>query len=263
MNTLVSIIIPAYNSEKYLSQCLNSVIKQSYKDIEIIVINDGSTDGTRLICEKYKAKDARIVVINKNNGGISSARNTGVKNANGSYIMFLDSDDYLSSKCVEECVKLMMSQNVEMIKYSYWKTKYCFRKKYNYATQSKIAISKKDYRKMIYENIFYSYDFSNVWTMFIKADIARKIEFQNYKIGEDFLYAIQCLLSCKSIYILNKPLYFYRIHSSSVTHAYSKQHINDEIKALKKISTIIGYKGGLDKRVSECYGICKKDDMEK
>lgn len=94
MSSIVSVIIPVYNVEKYLAQCIESVLRQNYRWFEILLINDGSTDSSQSICEAFAAKDSRIKVLNKPNEGLSSARNYGLKHAIGEYVIFLDSDDY-------------------------------------------------------------------------------------------------------------------------------------------------------------------------
>ena len=97
----LSIIIPIYNAEKYLERCIDSILLQSFQDFEIILVNDGSTDGSRLICEAYAKKDNRVILINKPNGGSSSAKNLGLSHANGEYIEFVDADDYLDEEYIE------------------------------------------------------------------------------------------------------------------------------------------------------------------
>ena len=96
----ISIIVPIYNVEKYLERCINSLINQTYKNIEIILVNDGSTDNSLIICEKYKNIDSRIILVNKENGGLSDARNVGIDNSSGNYITFIDSDDYIDDDYV-------------------------------------------------------------------------------------------------------------------------------------------------------------------
>ena len=105
MEDLVSIIIPVYNTEKYLSKCLESVINQTYKNLEIILINDGSTDKSKEICESFAKKDKRIQILNKENSGVSSARNHGMRLAKGQYIAFIDGDDYAEENYIEELLK--------------------------------------------------------------------------------------------------------------------------------------------------------------
>lgn len=105
MEALISVIVPIYNVEKYLEKCLKSIVNQSYNNLEIILVNDGSTDGCLDIIEKYKKLDDRIKVINKKNGGLSDARNCGMKVANGDYVAFIDSDDFLELDMFEYILK--------------------------------------------------------------------------------------------------------------------------------------------------------------
>ena len=101
MDDLISVIIPAYNAEKYMDRCLNSIVKQSYNNLQIIVVNDGSTDNTKKILEKFAEADNRIVVINQKNGGVSQARNNGIYIAKGKYMCFVDSDDYIDINMIQ------------------------------------------------------------------------------------------------------------------------------------------------------------------
>lgn len=106
---LISVIIPVYNAGKYFKNCINSIINQTYKNLEIIIVDDGSTDGTAELCDKFAEQDSRIKVIHKENGGAASARNTGLDNASGEYIGFVDADDYIDSDMYE----IMMSEIIE------------------------------------------------------------------------------------------------------------------------------------------------------
>jgi glycosyltransferase involved in cell wall biosynthesis len=108
MNDLVSIIVPVYNTAYYLPKCIKSMLNQTYHNIEIILVDDGSTDKSATICDKYAKRDKRIRVIHKKNGGVSSARNTGIENATGRYIMFVDSDDWLPLNAVESLHKAIL-----------------------------------------------------------------------------------------------------------------------------------------------------------
>lgn len=116
-----SIIVPIYNVEKYLDKCITSIISQSYKHIEIILVNDGSTDGSLEICKNYKTKDNRISLLNKKNGGLSSARNYGLKFANGDYITFLDSDDFIDSGYFEDAYQCLNETNIDLLVYGYYR----------------------------------------------------------------------------------------------------------------------------------------------
>ena len=101
---LLSVIIPVYNVEKYLDKCVQSVVDQTYSDLEIILVDDGSTDSSGMLCDNWKEKDRRISVIHKNNGGLSSARNTGIAAAKGDFISFIDSDDFIESEMYETMI---------------------------------------------------------------------------------------------------------------------------------------------------------------
>lgn len=115
----VSIIVPVYNSYKYLNKCLDSIINQTFKDIEIIIVNDGSTDKSINIINDYAKKDKRIVVIDKENEGVSIARNTGIKKSKGEYITFVDSDDYLELEAIEKLYNTIISKKVDIVRSNY------------------------------------------------------------------------------------------------------------------------------------------------
>ena len=112
---LVSIIIPVYNAEIYLEKCLNSVVEQTLKDIEIILVNDGSSDNSKEICEKYKYNDKRVVLIDKDNSGVSDTRNRGIKVANADYLVFLDSDDFIDSNYCEVLYKIISKSDYGLV----------------------------------------------------------------------------------------------------------------------------------------------------
>ncbi|MBS5190333.1 MAG: glycosyltransferase family 2 protein [Lachnospiraceae bacterium] len=111
---IVSIIIPIYKTEKYLRRCIESVLEQTYKKIEVILVNDGSPDNSLNICEEYEKKDSRVHIVNKKNGGLSSARNAGILVATGDYITFLDSDDYLKLDAIESLFQVLEKTNADI-----------------------------------------------------------------------------------------------------------------------------------------------------
>ena len=123
MNELISIIIPIYNVEKYLHCCINSVIRQTYKNLEIILIDDGSPDNCGKICDEYAKKDNRIKVIHKENGGLSSARNAGLDIAKGEYISFVDSDDYVAENFIEKLYKLCKENDADIAECDFYRIK--------------------------------------------------------------------------------------------------------------------------------------------
>ena len=112
---LVSIIIPVYNVEKYINECLDSVVNQSYRNMEIILVDDGSTDSSGALCDKWGIRDSRVKVIHKGNGGLSDARNVGIKNSNGKYVYFLDSDDFIATDAIEELLNVAESNQLDIV----------------------------------------------------------------------------------------------------------------------------------------------------
>lgn len=115
MNTLISVIVPIYNVEKYIHRCIESIINQTYKNIEIILVDDGSPDQCPLICDEYVNKDSRIKVIHKENGGLSDARNAGIKIAKGEYYCFVDSDDYIKETMIEDLLMIALESKVKLV----------------------------------------------------------------------------------------------------------------------------------------------------
>ena len=114
-NRKISIIVPVYNAEKWLEDCIKSVLNQTYKNVELVLVNDGSDDSSDKICKKYSLKYSNIKYILQENAGASVARNKGLKNATGSYIQFLDSDDYLNNDCCEKMIDKMKSENCDLV----------------------------------------------------------------------------------------------------------------------------------------------------
>ena len=115
-NDLISIVLPIYNVENYLERCIKSVISQTYKNLEIILVDDGSTDDCSKMCDEWAEKDNRIVVVHKNNQGLGMARNTGIEYAKGRFICFFDSDDFIENDTIENVYKVITKENAEMAK---------------------------------------------------------------------------------------------------------------------------------------------------
>ena len=116
---LVTIIVPVYKTKAYLGQCVRSLCMQTYTEIEIILVNDGSPDECPAICDTYASKDKRIHVIHKENGGLSSAREVGIQNAHGDYIVIVDSDDWLEPNTVAECVEIALRNDADCVMFGY------------------------------------------------------------------------------------------------------------------------------------------------
>ena len=120
LNDTVSIIVPIYNKEKYLEKCLDSILGQTYRDLEIILVDDGSTDNSLAICQRYAEKDPRIKIYHKPNGGVSSARNLGLEKSTGKYISFVDPDDFIHSEFIERLEMMLVQSDAEIAYCKCW-----------------------------------------------------------------------------------------------------------------------------------------------
>lgn len=209
---MVSIIIPVYNGEKYIEECINSCIKQSYRDIEIIIVDDGSSDSTISICETLERKDNRIVIIRKKNGGVSSARNMGIDVCSGEFIMFLDSDDYIVPNLVEKIMDSYHDLSPDLIVSGMKKVTVEGNDIYRVLPSYKYV----DDSKMICELILDSKDkflYKGPCCKLYKSDIIKnnKIKFdENLYFGEDTCFVIDYLRVADSCLQIQFCGYIYR-----------------------------------------------------
>lgn len=201
-----SIIIPVWNVEKFIANCLDSVLAQSYKNFEIICINDGSTDNSSNILNEYSQKDSRIIVINQNQAGQYAARNIAIEAAKGEYIGFLDADDYITGNLLEECEK--RTQSIPDVIIFGAKT----------LNERNKKIKALQYTAKFFPNKFNSnnlFAFHTVsWNKFYKKDflIDNDIKFSPTKIGEDQIVFVKSMLRASSVEIIKKDFYVYRKH---------------------------------------------------
>jgi len=212
MNQKISIIIPVYNVEKYLDRCLNGVIEQSYKNLEIILVDDGSTDSSGEICDRYAAKDSRIVVIHKENGGISVARNTALDICTGSLVAFVDSDDAISNDYIESLFDALNNYSVDISVCGYNK-------------QNDICFCSGDSEVEVFENSQIPeqiYSKKNIglipWGKLIKRDLIGDLRFMIGRINQDDLFSLQIFERAEKIAKINRPLYYYTVNNTGVTY---------------------------------------------
>lgn len=226
----VSVIIPVYNVEKYLKQCVDSVLNQSYQDIEVILINDGSTDACPEICDEYKKKDARIIVIHQENGGSSSARNRGISVMTGEYVMFLDADDYWDDvDAVKRLIERVLKTNPDVLNYSY--------KKYYEDTEKKIPqFSEVGKRPLEMDDKkgqldFLTKDFlyiASACNKMIRAEVLSKhMKFEEGKSSEDVEWCARLLVTSKTFDFVCENFYCYRQHATSTTHTFGEKSCVD------------------------------------
>lgn len=209
-NPLVSIIVPVYNGEKSIERCLRSIQNQSYSNIEVIVVNDGSTDHTQRIIEKYGACDSRFHFIEKQNSGVSDSRNLGMKAAKGDYFQFVDGDDWISKQATEEFVKMAVDFGCDMVISDYYRV--CGRRIYDKGhIEGGPVITRKKYAEYMMKapaNFYYGV----LWNKFFKADIVRRFELScspDLNWCEDFLFNLEYLQYVGKVGVITKPLYYY------------------------------------------------------
>jgi glycosyltransferase involved in cell wall biosynthesis len=228
----ISIIIPVYNSEKYLKQCLDSILKQTYKNLEIVLVDDGSKDSSLKMCNEYSKSDKRIKVFSKENGGTSSARNYGLKHITGEYVIFIDNDDYiLDENSFSNIIILLKKNKPDILLHNciyYWENT----GKFTYPKTDfdrKEIINKNKYEALDYliKNNIYTY---TVWDKVIKTSVIKNnnILFSEGKRNEDSEFCIKILEVTKSYDYCDKPCYVYRkLHSYAQTSTLKYEHTKD------------------------------------
>ncbi len=222
---LVSVIIPVYKAEKYLVRCVNSVILQSYKNLEIILVDDGSPDNCPKICDDFASADNRISVIHKENGGVSEARNFALKLCKGDYITFLDSDDYFGEMAIEKMLELCTAKNAQI---SIISTEYvkCDVNEEKLGVQNeavKVFTSQQALEESLYQNLF-SCAF---WGKMFRKDCLKGVEFpQGISIGEDLAIFHLALEKAKKVAYSSFVGHYYRRNPESLTQSRSKNQFN-------------------------------------
>lgn len=211
----ISIIIPVYNSDQFLEKCVDSVINQTYKNLEIILINDGSTDDSLSICAKYSKLDNRIIVVNQENKGVSEARNSGICVSTGDYIGFVDSDDYISHDMYEKLLVSALKHNSDITECGYFRV-----------DTSDNIIDKSDFYDLIltgnYECMYYYLTKNNTTDFNVNKLYKRKIfsliKYDSLKYSEDYLVNVKAHYYCEKKTVIKDRCYFYVNHNDSAVN---------------------------------------------
>lgn len=218
----ITVIIPCYNVESYIQKCIESVLNQSYGNIEIILIDDGSTDNTNEVILKSIENISNILYIRNDNFGVSNARNTGIKNATGDYIMFIDSDDYISKNMIKNMYKLLIKYNSDIVKCN-------IKKEYAEGQASRNEkpvyssvkyFSKEDFSKTIYKKILSTETMNSSCCSLFKTDIIKNNELffrEDIYNGEDAIFFMNYIDNCKSMVYTPTPYYHYVIKGTGLT----------------------------------------------
>lgn len=219
---LISVIIPVYNVREWLKECIESVICQTYKNIEIIIVDDESTDGSEVISEKYALKDKRISVIHKKHSGLSATRNVGIEHANGDVIVFLDSDDVMNEYALEKIESIMQNQSIQVLAFGV--------EDYNSGTSisnpPQGIYNRTDILMSIVNNCGIA---KAIWTKAFRASAIRDIRFIEGHNYVDVSFFLKVIDNCGTIKVIDDQLIRYRIRTGSITTSNNKQNYIDNI----------------------------------
>jgi len=230
---LISVIVPVYNIENYLSECIESILKQTYQNIELILVDDGSTDNSGMICEKYKKQDPRVIVIHKKNEGPSIARNLGLQISHGEYVMFVDSDDWIDKEALRTCVEIINENKCDVIQFDMCDFTENERKEYHILKGEKRVFEGKECQYL--ENIILRIKGENPGSVtaltgpfckIIRKKTTEKCVFPtNITLGEDTCYVEQVLSNTLKFVYISAVFYHRRILNQSLSHMVSTDYV--------------------------------------
>ena len=232
-NSIVSVVVPIFKVEKYIHRCIKSILHQTYPYLEIILVNDGSPDRCGEIAEEYKHKDSRIIVIHKENGGLSDARNEGMKEARGEYIVFVDSDDWLEPTMIEDMLHSMHEHKADLVQSAFY-----------YAYDDKLLFDSNNYsndgnmillnnQEAMYELIKNDKVKNFAWGKLYRTELIKDIPFKKGVLFEDVFWAHLVMKRVKMFVLLHKPLCHYYQRSDSIVATYSIRNL-DILTGLKE-----------------------------
>ena len=244
MNNIISVIVPIYNVAPYLYQCIDSIINQTYKNLDIILVDDGSTDASGYICDEYAKQDSRIVVVHQKNQGLICARKLGVNIAKGEYIAFVDGDDWVEPQMYENLLNVMIKTNADFIDSNYIKRQinnkldYMPNRNLPYITYVNEDIRSELIKNMLLDNISENnYISPSIWSKLIKKDILKKAQqFIDNKIsyGEDLICTLYLIQFSNVIAYTDTYFYNYRIRDGSITKQNNLVNIVSELFNMMK-----------------------------
>lgn len=228
---MISVIVPVYKVENYLRQCLDSLAAQTLDDIEIIIVDDGSPDGCPEICDEYAAKDARMKVVHKQNGGLLSARKAGVAASSGDYIGFVDGDDWVEPETFMNMHNAIIKYSPDMVLSDFLcdygdciePSDQCFEEGF----YDRARLESEIFPKMLFDGRFYRFGVNpNCWSKLVKRELIEKnlspVD-ERIRMGEDAAFIYPCMLDSQSITCVKTPTYHYRITEQSMSNAYDEK----------------------------------------
>ena len=267
MELKFSVCIPVYNAEKYIIECLESVIAQTYDDYEVIIVDDGSTDDSSRICDEYADKDSRFKIFHQENKGPYYSRSEAIKRASGEYLVFLDADDLLDKMCLEYLNNILDTsvKDADIICFSHYamyankNVVRCVSQSFSDTTENRIE---KEYKNISQKEmsvlLMQSYRYNTVWGKALKSDMAkRSIMALSDKLlnGEDAIQIAKCIISSEKIVFCKKTLYYYRQRKNSIAHQFDKNTIYGAIRAHYIVDKLMSESVLLKEENSEVYSM--------
>jgi glycosyltransferase involved in cell wall biosynthesis len=266
----ISVIVPVYNVEKYLEKCIDSILSQTFKDFEVILVDDGSKDRCGIICDKYESLDNRVKVIHKTNGGLSSARNSGLEIASGEYVVFVDSDDWIDKNMYQELYNEAKKHNADIVQCKFIKAKDENVSIYNNESNEAEVIRNLEalcnlYNEKCIETVV-------TWNKLYRRYLFNDIVFPNGKIHEDQFTTYKLLYKANKVVLVDKEFYYYRQTPNSIMNSDFNMSRLDFLEALdqrleffKKINNEFLYKQTIKTYVNvlkEYYFKCQNSKNE-
>lgn len=234
---MVSVIVPAYNIEEYLPRCLDSILNQSYRDLEIILVDDGSTDSTGVICDEYAEKDSRVVVIHKENGGVSSARNLGLDRAKGDYIGFVDGDDVIDPNMYQVLVKNAIEYEVDISCCQLTSVHLNGEKEDEFSVDSQILSTEYIVKHYFFDSFVKEMMYSQCNKIFHRS-IVGNLRYKEYKYGEDILFVFEAIAKTRKVFYDRYVGYYYLHRGNSAMKRGFTLNRMDYILAIREIERI-------------------------
>ena len=231
---MISIVIPVYNSSKYLGRSLNTVLNQDYPNIEVVLVDDGSTDGCAHLCDEYAEKDIRIRVIHQQNQGASIARQNGLRNSKGEYVTFIDSDDWVANDYVSKLYNFIVEHHITVSACGVQRVK----------ENENINFQRTEYQSFLlsFEELmprFFKYEFWGFPGKLYKKSVLSQITFPKATLSEDYLVMTQLFLKERQMAYTEAPLYFYEYHPNSLSHQRLSKRAFEEFENVKAVYELI------------------------
>lgn len=233
MKSKISVIVPIYNAEKYLKRCIDSILIQTFSDFELILVDDGSSDNSGAICKEFQKIDERIIYLFQNNSGVSIARNNGMKKAQGEWLAFVDSDDWIEKDTFEIALKVAEAENVDMVQYGLVFS--------NDVSDYRIEHIKSGKLRIPSEQNIYGW-MRGPYTRIIRKKICDEYNIffpERIELAEDFYFTFKCFYYTSNVYSLDIPLYHYYYNEKSAVHTMNEKKIKDEENVIKQLEIFI------------------------